>query len=337
LRVFVCEFVTGGGLVGAPLPAGLACEGDMMLAALVKDLADLPGIDPTTTRDARLFDPGLPGTVVTIDGASDPWTVWRRQIEETDATWPIAPETGGILERLSTLVLDCGRALLASRPAGVRVAASKRQTTTLLAARGIPTVVTVKLAEALASALPVSRGGWVVKPDDGAGAEDTFWLRTEGELRGWAEPRTDVERFVVQPFVKGPAASLSLLCGNGRATLLTCNSQDVRVEGNRFRYHGGVVGAGETRRVVHQPLAARIAEAVPDLWGYVGVDLIETDEGPIVLEINPRLTTSYVGLRRALGANPAGLVVQLLDRDVAAIRIPHPIAERVVSVASHAA
>ena len=45
LRLFVCEFVTGGGLAGAPLPASLAREGDMMLRALVKDLAGLPRID----------------------------------------------------------------------------------------------------------------------------------------------------------------------------------------------------------------------------------------------------------------------------------------------------
>jgi predicted ATP-grasp superfamily ATP-dependent carboligase len=45
------------------------------------------------------------------------------------------------------------------------------------------------------------------------------------------------------------------------------------------------------------------------LWGYVGVDLVLADAGPIVLEINPRLTTSYCGLRDALGINPAALVL----------------------------
>ena len=33
-----------------------------------------------------------------------------------------------------------------------------------------------------------------------------------------------------------------------------------------------------------------IAQAFSELWGYVGIDLIETTEQLFVLEINPRLT-----------------------------------------------
>ena len=39
MRLLICEYVTGGGFLGQPLPASLAREGDMMLAALVKDNA----------------------------------------------------------------------------------------------------------------------------------------------------------------------------------------------------------------------------------------------------------------------------------------------------------
>jgi predicted ATP-grasp superfamily ATP-dependent carboligase len=59
-------------------------------------------------------------------------------------------------------------------------------------------------------------------------------------------------------------------------------------------------------------LGRAIARALPDLWGNVGVDLICTESGPRVLEINPRLTVSYAGLRAALQLNPAGLVLRLL-------------------------
>ena len=43
----------------------------------------------------------------------------------------------------------------------------------------------------------------------------------------------------------------------------------------------------------------------------MGIDLIETDSGPVVLEINPRLTTTYTGLRDAIGQNPAALILSL--------------------------
>jgi predicted ATP-grasp superfamily ATP-dependent carboligase len=39
------------------------------------------------------------------------------------------------------------------------------------------------------------------------------------------------------------------------------------------------------------------------------------------MEVNPRLTTSYAGLRQALGCNPAALVLGLLD-DSKPLRLP---------------
>jgi predicted ATP-grasp superfamily ATP-dependent carboligase len=58
-----------------------------------------------------------------------------------------------------------------------------------------------------------------------------------------------------------------------------------------------------------QALAERAVAATPPAVGYVGVDLIlgrEPDGSEdAVIEINPRLTTSYVGLRAAAKSNLA--------------------------------
>lgn len=320
MRVFVCEFVTGGGLVGQAMPAGLAREGDMMLRALVGDLADVPGIEVVFPRDARLGDPGLPGRIRWIGQGDDPWRDWAGALAEVDAGWPVAPESAGVLERLSGLVLGAGRTLLACPPAAVRQAASKRLTAQHLVSHGIAALPGMPLPEALAHGLPPAQAGWVVKPDDGAGAEDTLLFRSAEELAQGAP--ADPAGFIVQPYLPGRAASLSLLCADGRAALLSCNLQDVRIAGGRFRFHGSNVGGSEEHRGLYAPLAARIAAALPDLWGHVGVDLVEATGGPVVLEINPRLTTSYVGLRRALGRNPAALALELLGRDLPAIALP---------------
>jgi predicted ATP-grasp superfamily ATP-dependent carboligase len=39
------------------------------------------------------------------------------------------------------------------------------------------------------------------------------------------------------------------------------------------------------------------------------------EHGPVVVEINPRLTTSYVGLGAALDCSPAALVLDLIDAE----------------------
>jgi tyramine---L-glutamate ligase len=42
----------------------------------------------------------------------------------------------------------------------------------------------------------------------------------------------------------------------------------------------------------------------------VGVDLVLTDDSPQLIEINPRLTTSYVALRQVAQVNLAQLIWQ---------------------------
>jgi predicted ATP-grasp superfamily ATP-dependent carboligase len=72
-----------------------------------------------------------------------------------------------------------------------------------------------------------------------------------------------------------------------------------------FRFGGVAVNAEPAARQRYRGLASAIARALPGLWGYVGVDFIETENGPVVVDINPRVTTSYAGLMPALGVNVA--------------------------------
>ena len=68
--------------------------------------------------------------------------------------------------------------------------------------------------------------------------------------------------------------------------------------------------------------AQALADAIPGLGGYVGVDLVwHAQRGPVLIEVNPRVTMSYVGLSAALGRNLAAdvLATHLMEAcDVAA-------------------
>jgi predicted ATP-grasp superfamily ATP-dependent carboligase len=150
----------------------------------------------------------------------------------------------------------------------------------------------------------------VVKPDDGAGCRDTRLFRNRGELRDWQQARSN-PNWIFQPFVRGDAGSLSMLCCDGRARLLAGNRQKVEIAGGAFRFDGVSVNAIADRDGRLAELASRVARALPGLWGYCGVDFIESLHGPVVVEVNPRLTTSYAGLRSAIGVNPAELVLGL--------------------------
>jgi len=305
VKIFVFEFFSGGGLAGQPLPPSLAREGDMMVRALLRDLAEVPGVQLLASRDPRL--PALAG-VETIGPTPGEHVLalYSRGIGAADAGWPTAPETDRVLERLVQATVDAGRVLLGSRPDAVGVAASKRATTARLRRAGIAAVPTFTLTDEI-SLVP---GRWVVKPDDGAGCEDA---RVVPDRHAALECLAAAPgRLVAQPWIEGPALSLSLLCAEGLARLLCCNRQNVRIADGRLTLAGIEVNAVPDADGWLAGLGAGIAAAIPGLWGYVGVDLVATSSGPIVLEINPRLTTSYCGLRSALRVNAAALVLGLL-------------------------
>jgi predicted ATP-grasp superfamily ATP-dependent carboligase len=323
LLIFAWEYVTAGGWRPLDASPSMIAEGSMMIRALARDLAAIPGVRVIAARDPAVDLGALPPNVEVI-APGDLWGDWRRIAGSADAVWPVAPETGGLLEEATRLVLRAERVLLASRLDAVAIARHKATTARHLAAHGIAVVPTVALGEPL----PRSRHGWVVKPEDGAGATDTYFFADAGRLRQWAAARAG-DPWIVQPFIPGTAASLSILAQDGAGWLLACNRQHVDCRDGAFTYRGGVVGGTEARRHVFEPLAERIVAALPGLWGLIGIDVIDRPEGPLVLEVNPRLTTSYVGLAESIGVNPAALVLSLLERPIGALRralSPRPVA-----------
>jgi tyramine---L-glutamate ligase len=306
VRIFAFEFFSGGGLAGQPLPPAIAHEGDMMLGALVSDLVGIPDVQVVAGRDPRL--PSISGCQALIPfPGEDVFAFYARGLELAHAAWPTAPETGGLLERLARDTGAAGKTLLGSSLDAVRLTASKGSTAKVLRDAGIAVVPTFCRDEPI----PCLPGCWVIKPDDGAGCVDSIllpdWAAARGHLAGAPD---DV---IAQPWIHGEALSLSLLCQGGTARLLSCNRQRVAIEDARLTLQGVKVNACPDLDGSFADLASNIAAAISGLWGYVGVDFILTPHGPVVLEVNPRLTTSYCGLRKALGINTAAMVLAQLD------------------------
>jgi len=281
-----------------------------MLRALADDLLALPsppGVELIILHDDRLPAPcfGVPGSIQLVNIRADDTfrSVWRKWIGHCDAAWPIAPETGGILEQLCLDVEVAGVPLLTSPAAAVRVAASKLATARRLGLSALPVAHTLALAEWR----PRAGRPFVIKPDDGAGCEgvriihDPARSPMPGSMQGW----------IAQDLLNGEPLSLSALFAQGRARLLSGNRQRIEPRGDGFILKACRVNAFADADGRWQALAEAVARALPELWGYAGIDLILTAEGPVILEINPRLTASYAGLRLATGENPAGWVLDL--------------------------
>ncbi len=306
LKIFVCEFITGGGLYREPLPPSLACEGELMRDALLCDLSNLHDMEVTTTYDARLPLPQYANQAVPVSNNDDVWQVWSRCMANADAVWPIAPETSGQLSRLTELANRHHKDLLGCTLGAVNLATSKYMTYQILQAAGIDTVLTYKLSDWQQG----SASAWVVKPDGGAGCEDNSYFESSVALLDWMQQGREATH-VIQPYQQGIPASISMLCKQGQAWLLSCNRQKITLESGKFTYSGSVLNGMAEYSLAFEAIAKSVAKAIPGLSGYVGVDVIIDDSQIYVLEINPRLTTSYAGLHQAMGCNPAKLVVDL--------------------------
>lgn len=340
--ILVYEDITGGR--HRTIDESLIREADIMVAALTADLCDIPEIRTVVLlRDARL--PPVTGHrklhTVTVRAERDNTNeVLAHWIEDTDAFWPIAPEREGCLEKLCALCVpdttdtlnrdqsqypsrhrsQCQ--LLNSAPAAIRVTASKYETARTLSSADVPCIPAWRTLPADAR----REGCYIVKPDDGAGCVGLQRVHGKSAVCATLNNNDDNGDKVVQPYTKGEPLSMSLACYQGRCELLSVNKQVIDWFANEKNGKGEyaslracVVGVAADYEKLTD-LGNAIAAAIPALKGYVGVDLIvppETSGAPdqiTVVEINPRLTTAYAGIREAYGYNPAHRILELLTR-----------------------
>lgn len=306
-KVFVFEYLTGGGLGGMDaatadelLPLGLSMR-DAMAADLLRSGRFAVSVavcaqasTPPAGAQARQAQPDEPMTDFVA-----------RQAMVHDAVWLVAPETGGLLASLRRMVparrwLGCeGRAIV--------LASGKRKTSARLAEFGIATPLAF---ETLATR-------WIVKPDDGAGGVGTRLHGSLADARADAAARNAPDNpITLEPFVDGEPLSISLLCDRQGVELLSINRQQIEVDtAGRLAYRGVQVNAlpiATPQGAALAALATQVAEAIPGLRGFVGIDLVwHPARGPVVIEVNPRVTCAYVGLSASLGRDLAG---ELMDR-----------------------
>jgi tyramine---L-glutamate ligase len=319
MHFFVYEWTTGGGMVDEPgsLPASLVREGTTMIEALAADLARIEGSRVTVLREPRVLRLVLPHCeIIDVQSAVSQREEFERIAAAATATIVIAPEFDGILLKSARQVVASGGRLISPNPTFIRVAADKHETCRRLAAAGVrvPHGVVLEPDQKLPADFLYPA---VLKPVDGAGSQDTqLVVGPHDEPRPYAWPRR------LETYVPGLAASVALFCGpNGRVPLSPCK-QRISSDG-RLRYLGGELplAAGLAERAT--ALGERALAALPAVIGYVGVDLVlgrdPNGSEDFVIEVNPRLTTSYVGLRAAAKTNLAESMLRVAQGQTAEV------------------
>ena len=349
-KIFVSEFITGGGFNHADLPKSLANEGALMRDALLKDFRELP-YDIVTTIDARLnsalyadviadntlgkplsssqhaFDsPYIHAVCRPIAQDENVWDIWAELIKTCDAVLVIAPETDGILHKFAQLTQDLGKVWLGCSLDVIEICGDKLKTYQFLhanhGAKNYLSAPTFTLDTFLAheqqypNRLFSHKARYVAKPKYGAGCEDTHVFSDIETLVKFVQHKR-IKSHIIQSFMEGQHASLIMLCKNGQAWMLSANQQlmDEKKEASqsKLQFKGVVVNGFAQYWAGFENIANLLASQMPGLNGLVGVDIVigkkYDDTILCVIEMNPRLTTSYAGLAKSIGQNPAKLLL----------------------------
>jgi predicted ATP-grasp superfamily ATP-dependent carboligase len=301
-KVLIHEWVTGGGLAGTEMVPSWASEGGAMRRAVARDFINVPWLDVIVTHDERFYHDYGPWSCVRI-GPGEEVDRLTALAPEVDYIVLIAPETGGVLFERTVALTKFRAQFLGSSAEAVRLTTDKYQLARHFSEQGIATPETLRIrpADGLPRDFPYPA---VLKPIDGAGSLATFFVPRYDQ---YPRDAFTLDEAILQPYFRGEPLSASFLVHRGgKAELVAIGHQRIEVHNGRFRYLGGTLPA---RRDFDDGQPQRAVQSVAGLRGFVGVDYLwdHASKRATVLEINPRPTTSYVGLVRLL---PKGLLAR---------------------------
>ncbi|MEX2113755.1 MAG: ATP-grasp domain-containing protein [Pirellulales bacterium] len=315
MRILVYEFVTGGGWYSVDdtlAPESLLAEGRAMLQALVADFAALDGVQVDVLGDRRFGACELTARATThcVASADDEQAALASLAVAADWSVIIAPEFDGHLLARVCLVEQSGGRLLGPASRIVALAADKQATAERLAEHQVP--VPAGLILRPDDAVPAGfKYPAVLKPRDGAGSQGLVWIAGPDDV-----PAARTASMRLESFCPGLPVSVACLCGPREILPLPACRQYLS-DDRRFVYCGGALPleASLARRATR--LAARAVASLDAPLGYLGVDLVlgedATGADDVVVEINPRLTTSYVGLRALARGNLGEAMVAMAE------------------------
>jgi predicted ATP-grasp superfamily ATP-dependent carboligase len=331
LNVLIYEHACGGGFAEGAVSPGILAEGFGMLRSCVSDLK-MAGhkVSVVFDEELSLLNPPVEADfVIPIFNFKDAQQAILKACATVDAVYVIAPETGGTLPELVKLVEQQGVPLLNSQSEAIRAVSDKIKLYETLKSRGIrtPKTVQVKVAQYREMLFGGELGfPAVFKPVDGVGCCGLSIVHEASQIEGAvgrivAELGSEV--FMVQEYIVGEPVSVSLLCADCKAVAVSLNRQNVVLSSpnSASGYIGGSVPFfSEMEQEVFR-IAKAVVNCFSGLKGYVGVDLILTNTGPVVVDVNSRLTTSYIGLSRVAGFNCGNAIIDAALRNVLPTKI----------------
>jgi tyramine---L-glutamate ligase len=331
LKILIFEYATS---MGFDDPA-LLCEGRAILEGLLEDFHNLGSSDEKINYEihyliARNFLnyeysikwPSLNHIILETDLKS-----WIDQnISSFDSCIFVAAEENMELYELSLLIEEKGVQILGSSSEAVMICSDKYKTYQSLQGK-VPLINTHEIylndfkglngpSQELIDKYGVlfdSGFKMVVKPADGVACQGIKIVESlNGLINAFNSMETTLPYVLLQEYIEGDSCSVSLLSNGKNAIPLSLNRQKIDFTADGLEYDGGEVPWEHPLSEQAREVAKKAVESIDGLKGFVGVDLILSDEVHLV-EINSRFTTPYVALRKLIDFNLVKAIMEALN------------------------
>jgi len=329
MKVLVFEWLNCGGLwIDQIVPNHIAPDeiapdqfgsiqnqGWQMLNAIVTDLHQA-GVEILVPVDSRLslkFAPPTRLTQIPVSNAETLPTTIAELARDADYILVIAPETDSSLRECLGWINESLDKLISPNLSFVAITESKSATFEYLEANGFddfpklisPTCLNNPQLSPTSTPRPA-----VLKPDFGAGSEGVVFIP---DLNSWNGDDIDWSAYRLEEFISGTPVSVSVI-GNADRSECSAGAQilpptiqvfDDTPFGNYVSAEFPIDPDIEKRATL---LAKKVVAALPPTNGYFGMDMVISDRDASLdrlIEINPRLTMSYLKLREICPENLA--------------------------------
>ena len=186
---------------------------------------------------------------------------------------------------------------LGCNPISIALCANKQKSGSILAEQGID-VPHEK-----------TQGKRVIKEIMGAGCLNMRYVDKEPEKTQFGQEYIEGEHLSVSLIGSRVSGEICLYYSGEEPLLLAINRQNIRILADgRFTYSGGETPITHPRQNEIISIAKKTAITL-GCQGYVGIDLIVTSDRIVVVDVNPRLTGSIIGISHSITENIATLIL----------------------------
>jgi predicted ATP-grasp superfamily ATP-dependent carboligase len=338
-KLLVFEFVSGGGFSDTTIPTSLFCEGFGMLRSITKDFS-LLDFEIYTLLDYRIcfLSKFLQAdNIVKIQKNDNYIKYFKDLIRICEYTFIIAPESSNILYELTKIAKNYGKIILSTNLKGIEYGTSKIISCKIFKKNKTLTPKTHKIpykkksldVEFILHKFRKFKTPIVIKPEDGVGAESVYYFEKESQIINFFmefNPNFEKKRnYILQEFINGRSLSISLVGSPNlhiNPLILSLNSQNIDIKNKESEYLGGYTPVENFKDLFNEISNNTNKLKKLKIEGYFGIDFIENINHSVVfIELNPRLTTSYIGLRKILNFNCAELIFNSKIKNISEFQI----------------